>query len=132
MGDTPYEIDFEVLQIWKYPGDGRVNKITINVGAGGGDCTHGPDKYTVGSIHVINTDAGLSPHNCSSVDSSMSVAEVTKVLGKPKKPEKRPGILKRKLQIRYRAARSINRTMKRLIKLAAKFMKRSGKNLKPK
>jgi len=45
-GRHPYEIEFEVLQIWKYPGGGRENKITINVGAGGGaDCTQGPDKY---------------------------------------------------------------------------------------
>jgi len=59
----------------------------------------------------------------------MGIAEVNKILGPFKKPNRPPGFLKRKLQINYRAARSMYKTMRRQAKLAKKFMKRSGKNL---
>lgn len=73
----------------------------------------------MGQLYTISTVDDWH-QECNAVSLRMAPGEISKVIGKPKKPaagnankDKR-----RKLQIRYRAVRSFKKTMQRTVKLA--------------
>jgi len=77
----------------------------------------------MGQTYTINMVADRH-QECDAVNFKMPPNEISYVLGSPKKPA--AGNKRNKLQIRYRAVRAFKKTMIRIVKLAKKFMARSG------
>jgi len=115
-----WKVDFEVDLAWRGV-DNKIMKIAVGNRY---NCATGPSKFEMGETYTIGMvdDWHLE---CNAVNLRMAPDDISKVLGKPKKPAANKD-KRNKLQIKYRAVRSFRKTLGRTVKLAKKFMARSG------